>query len=242
MALGIEDMQVLFDVGDQVRFRTGDGTLAGVVEKLNPTRARVRRGTAAWTVPYAALDLASVAVAEERAQRLARLEEVDARAREVMDRNGLHAWSLRFGNARTKLGECRAQETAIVLSRAHAVEGAPDDVMDTILHEVAHALAGPKAAHGPAWQAIARRLGARPASRAPEPERTRRKREAAKASFRAGDAVEFRGRGEIRSGVIERMNPMRARVRSGDAVWSVPYAGLRPAGRPGSHPGEPGGE
>ncbi len=242
MTLGIEDTQVLFDVGDPVRFRTVDGTLAGTVEKLNPTRARVRCGTVVWTVPYAALDLASRTIAEERAQRLARLEEVDARAREVMDRHGLREWSLRFGNARTKLGECRAQEKAIVLSRVHAVEGAPDDVMDTILHEVAHALAGPKAAHGPAWRAIARRLGARPASRAPEPERARRKREAAKASFRAGDAVEFRGRGEVRSGIIERMNRTRAKVRSGDAVWSVPYAGLSPAGRPGSHPGEPGGE
>ena len=230
MALGIEDMQVLFDVGDRVRFRTRGGPRAGTVEKLNPARARVRSGTDAWTVPYAAMDLASGAAAEERAQRLARLEEVDARAREVMDRHGLREWSLRFGNARTKLGECRAQEKAIVLSRVHAVEGAPDDVMDTILHEVAHALAGPKAAHGPAWQAIARRLGARPASRAPEPDGARRKREAAKASFRAGDAVEFRGRGETRSGVIERMNPTRARVRSGDAVWSVPYAGLKPAG------------
>ena len=144
-----------------------------------------------------------------------------------MDRNDLHAWSFRFGNARTNLGECRAKERLIVLSRAHAMEGTPDDVEDTVLHEIAHALAGPEAGHGPAWKAIARRLGARPASRAHESDAARRTREAARAGFRAGDTVEFTGRGEVRTGVIERMNPKRARVRTGDAVWSVPYARLR---------------
>lgn len=227
-----EDRQILFEVGDRVRFAAAGGTLTGTVEKLNPTRARVRSGADVWTVPYAGLDHACRRRAEERGKRAARLREVTVQARALMDRNGLHDWSLRFGNARRKLGECRAEEKLIVLSRAHAAEGAPDDVSDTILHEIAHALAGPAAGHGPAWKSVARRLGARPASRAHETDAARRTREAAREEFQAGDSVEFTGRGEVRMGVIERMNPKRARVRSGDTVWFVPYPRLRPLRNP----------
>jgi len=39
--------------------------------------------------------------------------------------------------------------------------------MDTLLHETAHALAGPKAYHGPVWKAWARKLGAKPERCAP---------------------------------------------------------------------------
>ena len=238
MTLRKEDRQILFDVGDRVRFRTRDhGTLTGTVEKLNPTRARVRCEDDAWTVPYAGLDHVCSAVPEQRRQRAARLREVAAQARELMDRNGFEDWSLRFSNARKRLGECRGKEKLIVLSRVHAMEGAPADVTDTILHEIAHALAGPGVGHGPAWKAIARRLGATPASRAHESDESRRMGEAAKQQFQAGDAVEFTGRGAVRTGVIERMNPKRAKVRVGDMVWAVPYAGLRLVGGRGSQSG-----
>ena len=99
-------------------------------------------------------------------------------------------------------------------------------VTDTILHEIAHALAGPGAGHGPAWKATASRLGATPKSCAPESDEARRRREAAKANFRTGDTVSFLARGVVRTGVIVRMNPKRAKVKSGDVVWSVPYAKL----------------
>jgi predicted SprT family Zn-dependent metalloprotease len=35
-------------------------------------------------------------------------------------------------------------------------------VLDTILHEIAHALAGHKAGHGPAWKAKCAQIGAKP--------------------------------------------------------------------------------
>ncbi len=35
-------------------------------------------------------------------------------------------------------------------------------MLDTLLHEIAHALAGPEAGHGPAWKAVAVRIGATP--------------------------------------------------------------------------------
>jgi predicted SprT family Zn-dependent metalloprotease len=37
-----------------------------------------------------------------------------------------------------------------------------DEIRDVILHEIAHALAGHKAGHGPVWKAAARKVGAKP--------------------------------------------------------------------------------
>ena len=222
-----EDVQVLYDVGDRVRFSTtGCDTLTGTVEKLNPKRARVSCGRAVWAVPYPGLEHVCRSTAQDREERMLRLKHVALRARELMDRHGLDEWALRFNGARRKLGECRPLQKLILISRVHALNGAPAQVTDTILHEIAHALAGPVAGHGPAWKAVARRLGATPKSCAPESDEARNFREAAKARFRTGDAVTFIARGDVRTGTIVRMNPKRAKVQCGDVMWSVPYARL----------------
>ena len=210
-----------------MRFGPADGgRLSGTVEKLNPKRARVRCGSAVWVVPYAGLDHLADSTARDRRKRVIRLKEVAVQARELMDRHGLGEWTLRFNSAHKKLGECRASQRLILLSRSHAVNGPSDQVTDTILHEIAHALAGPAAGHGPAWKAIAGQLGATPKSCAPESDTARQLREAAKAEFRIGDTAAFVVRGDLQTGVIVRMNPKRARVQCGDVIWSVPYAKL----------------
>ena len=234
-----EDAQVLFDDGDRVRFLTADGrTLTGTVEKLNPKRARVCCGTVVWAVPYPGLEHVCRSTAQDREERMTRLKHVAVRARELMDRHGLGEWALRFNGARKKLGECRPRQKLILLSRAHALNGASGQVTDTILHEIAHALAGPDAGHGPAWKVVARRLGATPKSCAPASDEAHNAREAAKARFRTGDAVTFIARGDVRTGTIVRMNPKRAKVQCGDVVWSVPYARLSSDRRPDLEPPE----
>ncbi len=234
-----EDAQVFFEVGDDVRFCTPDGrTLTGTVEKLNPKRARVRCGASGWTVPYAGLQHLCASTATDRKPRATRLNAVAAQARDLLDRHGLDEWTFRFNTARKKLGECRAQQKLILLSRSHAVNDPPAQVTDTILHEIAHALAGPSARHGPAWKAIAHQLGANPKSCAPEGDEARVRREAAKAKFRAGDAVSFIARGALHTGTIVRMNPKRAKVQCGDVAWSVPYPKLIAATRVDRDPSE----
>ena len=223
----LEDAQVCFEVGDRVGFFAGPARRAsGVIEKLNPRRARVRCADGAWAVPYAGLDHLCEATAKSRIQRARQLRAVAAQARELIDTHGLGDWTLRFNGARTKLGECRARRKLILLSRLHAVNDPPAQVTDTILHEIAHALAGPEAGHGPDWKAIARRLGATPASCQPESDETRRVRAIAKAGFGNGDTVSFIARGHIHTGTIVRMNPKRARIQCGEVVWSVPYTRL----------------
>ncbi len=58
----------------------------------------------------------------------------------------------------------------IRISRARALDGRNEQVRDTVLHEIAHAIAGPEAGHGPLWKATARRIGATPRARACESE------------------------------------------------------------------------
>ena len=222
-----EDAQVCFDIGDGVQFSATNGAkLTGIVEKLNPKRANVRCSADTWVVPYAGLEHTCASTAEDRRLRATRLLEFAAQARELMDRHGLEDWTLRFNSARKLLGQCRPQQRHILLSRAHAVNGPIEQVTDTILHEIAHALAGPAAGHGPSWKAIAVRLGAAPKSCAPESEQARHGREAAKAKFRTGDTVCFIARGVRRTGVIVRMNPKRAKVECGEITWLVPYTRL----------------
>ena len=225
--LCLEDAQVFFEVGDRVSFFIGDGVaMTGTVERLNPKRAGVRCGADSWRVPYAGLDHLCAATAEERRPRAARLREIAIEARGLMDRHGLREWGLRFSAAWGRLGECRPDRKLILLSRLHAVGGSPAQVTDTILHEIAHALAGPEAGHGPVWKEIARRIGAVPKSGIYESGGAGHGGEIARENFRTGDAVTFIARGKRWTGSIVKKNPKRARVECGNVVWLVPYAKL----------------
>ena len=228
MVTDVDRAQARFDTGDAVRFATRAGSWkTGAIEKLNPKRARVRCEDGMWDVPYRLLAHVDAARGDGNEVRLL---EVAGQARELMDEHGLHEWTFRFSPAESRLGECREREKVIRLSRRHAVNGDPREVRDTILHEIAHALAGAKARHGPAWKAVARRIGATPKARAEESEESRASRQAAKARFRTGMEVSFRTRGgRLRTGTIVRMNPKRARVDCSGIEFLVPYPALEPS-------------
>lgn len=160
-----EDAQIYFEVADPVRFYSPDtGMVNGIVVKLNPKRASVWCDTENWAVPYGMLHHECKSTAKDRRARGDRLRKVAVQARTLMDRHGLEDWTLLFSPARRTLGQCDSRRKRILLSRHHAVMDPPMLVTDTILHEIAHALAGHEAGHGPAWKAIARRVGATPKS------------------------------------------------------------------------------
>lgn len=69
------------------------------------------------------------------------------------------SWSFGFDNAKRRAGLCDYTRKRISVSRYLAVRHDDDDNHQTLLHEVAHALAGVKAGHGPAWKKIAREIG-----------------------------------------------------------------------------------
>lgn len=82
-------------------------------------------------------------------------------AHDVLDKWGLENWSFQY-NKRIKktLGRCFHYRKLIEISYDYAQSADQKEVEDTILHEIAHALAGPEAGHGPIWKRWARELGA----------------------------------------------------------------------------------
>lgn len=90
------------------------------------------------------------------------LQEVEAIARQEFLKHGLTTWT--FGWARTKRrqGVCKYRSRRIEIAEYYARHNSREKVLDTLMHEIAHALAGPKAGHGPVWKAIAKKLGAIP--------------------------------------------------------------------------------
>jgi len=83
-------------------------------------------------------------------------------ARQLMAAHNVSDWGFGFNRRKRSLGLCRYGEHRIELS-AHFVHANDEAaVRDTILHEIAHALAGPEAGHGSRWKSICRRIGAVP--------------------------------------------------------------------------------
>lgn len=68
-------------------------------------------------------------------------------------------WSFGFDHAKRRAGQCNYTERRITVSRYLAAKYTDDEIHQVLLHEVAHALAGPGVGHGPAWKRIAREIG-----------------------------------------------------------------------------------
>src|SRR5438034_297105 len=80
-----------------------------------------------------------------------------------MAAHGLHDWSFRFNRRKQAMGLCIYHLRTIELS-IHFVDGSNpiDEIRDTILHEIAHALVGPRHGHDKVWKRKCLEIGARP--------------------------------------------------------------------------------
>jgi predicted SprT family Zn-dependent metalloprotease len=92
------------------------------------------------------------------------LNQLEAIALREMRANGLHGWTFGLARSRRRRGVCKYREKRIEVAAYYARHSPEESVLDTLRHEIAHAIAGPAAKHGPKWKAVAVRLGARPRS------------------------------------------------------------------------------
>lgn len=147
--------------GTKVSFITNTGgTLHGTVQGLLPQRAQVatQQGTL-WKVPYSLLT-----VTEFTHKPAMSLTEVAARGKQLIreheDNSGLKAgWHFAFDLAPARGGSCRYSDQQITLSVTYCLKASKAEIVDTILHEIAHAIVGPKHGHDSTWKAAARQIG-----------------------------------------------------------------------------------
>jgi predicted SprT family Zn-dependent metalloprotease len=94
------------------------------------------------------------------------LEDAQALALAIMDRYWykFEGWSFAFDNAKRRCGATHFRTKTITLSRHFVRLNDEDEVRETILHEVAHVIAGQEGdrGHGDVWKYYARHLGAKP--------------------------------------------------------------------------------
>jgi SprT protein len=70
-------------------------------------------------------------------------------------------WVLVFDDHKSSAGRCHFSKMTISIS-THYVNSSKTtigDIADTLLHELAHAIAGPAAGHGPIWRDVAKAIG-----------------------------------------------------------------------------------
>ena len=80
-------------------------------------------------------------------------------AKKCLAHHGLDAWTVKTDSAKLRAGACHYDKRCISLSK-HFIEIATfREIHNVVLHEIAHALAGPAAGHGPAWRKVALDIG-----------------------------------------------------------------------------------
>ena len=80
-------------------------------------------------------------------------------ASRLMNEHGLAGWRVKLDHARRRAGQCDFTAQTISLSRHYVRYAETDHIRDTILHEIAHALVGPKHGHDAVWRKKAREIG-----------------------------------------------------------------------------------
>lgn len=148
-------------VGSVIRFRAdGRRELSARVTCLRRRHAEaVTADGEQWKVPYLAILAVENPPAPERS-----LSEVERRGNLLLGRHQAAGtlgagWTFGFDLATTRAGVCRYRDKRIDLSVSYCLAASPEEVEDTILHEIAHAIVGPQHNHDAVWKAKAREIG-----------------------------------------------------------------------------------
>lgn len=77
-----------------------------------------------------------------------------SKALDILEEHNLFdkGWCFRFDKATSRAGCCHYSKKIISASAPFCIINSEKEFIDTILHEVAHALCGPAAKHGIKWQ------------------------------------------------------------------------------------------
>jgi len=150
-----------FPVGSTVTFRTARSPrTTGTVTELREHYAIVAAGAAGrWRVPYTALTLIA-----SGPRGGATLTEIEARAHGLLHTHELLSglspgWRFGFETTASRAAVCRHRDKTIAMALSYALRAPRHEIVDTLLHEIAHAIVGPNHKHDRVWKAKAREIG-----------------------------------------------------------------------------------
>ena len=89
------------------------------------------------------------------------LEEIRKNAGRLLAYHGLaeRGWVFRFDRAKKRAGCCHFHKKHISLSQSFCKVAPKQEVVNTLLHEIAHALVGPGHRHDQVWRKKAKEIG-----------------------------------------------------------------------------------
>ncbi len=90
------------------------------------------------------------------------LEKAEVLAWDLLKEHDLNSWHFKFDRAKLRFGKCDFRKKEISISKHLTALNDEDVVQNTLLHEIAHALAGHKAGHGAKWKTITIEIGGTP--------------------------------------------------------------------------------
>jgi predicted SprT family Zn-dependent metalloprotease len=98
------------------------------------------------------------------ASRVDKVIEVHKLANQLLREHGLYeqGWDFKLLNSKRQVGNCNHITKEIGFSIHFIHRTGMDEIKDTLLHEIAHALAGPREGHGRVWKDWCIAVGAKP--------------------------------------------------------------------------------
>lgn len=94
--------------------------------------------------------------------RLLRIRRIQELAARLIRGHGLCGWKFAYNRRKRAMGFCCYNLRSIELSIHFVVHNDMDAIVDTLLHEIAHALVGSDHGHDKVWKAKCREIGATP--------------------------------------------------------------------------------
>lgn len=148
-------------VGSIVRFQGADGhEIRGKVVGMRVHHADVIAEDATeWSVPWPAIIAVESAPVSECT--LIETEDLGKRLLAQYQTDGQlgRRWTFGFDLSPVRAGVCRYREQRIDLSVSFCLRAARAEIADTVLHEIAHAIVGPRHNHDAVWKAKAQEIG-----------------------------------------------------------------------------------
>ncbi len=154
-----EAQRACFTTGARVSFDFRGQAVHGVITRLNPQRAHIVADDGReYRASYASLQNVTENFTPSASHSID-MNAIAQVARDLLVQHQLSHWSFQFDNGRKRAGCCHYGTHVISLSYEFAKQVPEEEIRDTILHEIAHALVGQQHHHDDVWRAKAIEIG-----------------------------------------------------------------------------------